>query len=392
MKKKGIANVSGSGGISRMSFVRKPTLILRIDRVKRNIQRMKEKADRSGVRLRPHFKTHQSAEIGEYYRQAGVEAITVSSVSMAVFFASRGWKDITIAFPVNLREIEEIQALSGRIKLNLLVESKESAEFLAARLPGTGGGLSAGVYLKIDTGYGRTGISAADADLAAAVATAVVRSRNLEFRGLLTHAGHTYEAPSPDAVRIIYRDTSVAMNALRDELRRRAFRDMEVSVGDTPGCSIADGFDGVDEVRPGNFVFYDALQLSIGSCREDDIAVAVACPVVAKHPERGEILIYGGAVHLSKDYYTDSGGRRIYGRIAPPADDGWGPLYPDCRVASVSQEHGRISASPEVIEGVRVGDLVMVVPAHSCLVADLLGEYFSPAGERIGSVFRKQSV
>jgi D-serine deaminase-like pyridoxal phosphate-dependent protein len=374
-----------------LDFIKTPTLILNTERVKRNIQRMKEKADRSGVRLRPHFKTHQSAEIGEFFRQAGVTAITVSSVSMAEFFASRGWRDITIAFPVNLREIEEIKALAGRISLNLLVESEESASFLASRLPGSAGRAAAGVYLKIDAGYGRTGIPAADADRAASVAAVVTRSRNLVLRGLLTHAGHTYEAPSPEAVRAIYRNTTAALNSLRDELRRRGFSGLEISIGDTPGCSIVDRFDGADEVRPGNFVFYDAKQLSLGSCSEDDLAVAVACPVVAKHPERGDVLIYGGAVHLSKDYYTDAEGRKIYGRVAPPAKDGWGLLYRDCRVSSVSQEHGRVSAGTEVIENLRIGDLVMVIPAHSCLAVDLLGVYYSPDGKRIGSVFRKQS-
>jgi D-serine deaminase-like pyridoxal phosphate-dependent protein len=378
-----------------MDFVKKPTLVLNVERVKRNIRRMKDKADRSGVILRPHFKTHQSAEIGEFFREAGVAGITVSSVSMAEFFASRGWKDITIAFPVNLREIEEIAALAGRISLNLLVESEESAALLASRLSQSGAsdspGTRAGVYLKIDTGYGRTGIPVTDVDKAASVASVVAKSPALALRGLLTHAGHTYEAPSLDAVRTIYRETAVAMNGLRDELLRRGFGGLKLSAGDTPGCSIVERFDGIDEVRPGNFVFYDAKQLSVGSCGEGDIGLAVACPVVAKHPERGEVLIYGGAVHLSKDYYTDAEGRRIYGRIALPAKDGWGPLRPDCRVSFVSQEHGRVSVGTEVLEKLRIGDLIMVIPAHSCLAADLLGVYYSPCGERIGSVFRKQS-
>ncbi len=373
-----------------LEFVKKPALILRTDRVERNIKRMKDKADRSGVRFRPHFKTHQSAEIGEYYRKAGIDAITVSSVSMAGFFAAQGWRDITVAFPVNVREIDEIRAIAGRIALNLIVESEESVRLLSAGLSSGGAAAKAGVFLKIDTGYGRTGIPAGDEASVAAVAGAVSRSANLEFRGLLAHAGHTYTAPSPDAVRLIYRETAAALNRLRDALHRRGHGNLQISVGDTPGCSGLEKFDGVDEVRPGNFVFYDAKQFSIGSCREEDLAAAVACPVAAKHPDRGEILIYGGAVHLSKDFYTDSGGRRIHGLVAPAAGDGWGALKPNCRVSSLSQEHGTVSVDTETMESLGVGDLVMIVPAHSCLAANLLGEYFSPGGARIGGVMRIQ--
>ena len=438
-----------------LDFVKTPTLLVMTHRVERNIERMKAKADRSGVRFRPHFKTHQSGEMGEYFRKAGVEAITVSSVSMARFFASRGWGDITIAFPVNLREMDDIRALAqdlaraspragdatgaragdatgaraggaarkpalraahadapapkepptgGQFRtdapaLNLVVESVESARALGRAFSagggsgsgGSGGGpaVEAGVYLKIDAGYGRTGIPAGDDGAAAAVARELTRSPGLKLRGLLAHAGHTYSAPSAEAVRGIFRETVEALGALKGRLAERGFRDLEISVGDTPGCSILDRFDGVDEVRPGNFVFYDAKQLGLGSCREEDIAAAVACPVVARHPERGQVLIYGGAVHLSKDFHTDPEGRRVCGLVALPAPEGWGPVKPRCRVSSVSQEHGVVTVDPETMAELSVGDLLVVIPSHICLAVDLLGEYHSPRGELLGTVWRR---
>ncbi len=79
---------------------------------------------------------------------------------------------------------------------------------------------------------------------------------------------------------------------------------LKLSVGDTPGCSLLPDFPGVDEIRPGNFVFYDAEQLEIGSCASNQIAVALACPIVARHPERNEVVLYGGAIHLSKESFT----------------------------------------------------------------------------------------
>ncbi len=107
----------------------KPTLLLNKSRVLRNIEIMINKAARSEVRFRPHFKTHQSAAIGAWFQERGVAAITVSSVDMARYFANHGWQDITIAFPVNMREIDKINALAETITLHLLVEAEESVHF-----------------------------------------------------------------------------------------------------------------------------------------------------------------------------------------------------------------------------------------------------------------------
>ena len=109
--------------------------------------------------FRPHFKTHQSDEIGKLYRAKGVTKIAVSSVSMARFFASDGWNDITIAFPVNLAETNDLDKLVSDINLNLLVESAYSTRFLAAHLTS-----DVGIYIKIDTGYHRTGIDVQNTD------------------------------------------------------------------------------------------------------------------------------------------------------------------------------------------------------------------------------------
>jgi len=281
-----------------MSITR-PTLILNEAIARRNIARMADKARRCGVRFRPHFKTHQSAVIGEWFRAEGVRAITVSSVVMAAYFADHGWNDITIAFPVNWLEVETINALAMRVKLGLLVESVETARFLRERLAAP-----ADIWLKIDVGNGRTGLAWDDSAGQTAVAGALNGSERLRLRGLLCHSGHTYAARGVKAIKAVWAESLQRVSAARAALVAAGFPNLELSPGDTPACSVVDDFSGVEEVRPGNFVFYDAMQVEIGSCGWPDVAVAVACPVVALHPERGQIVIYGGAVHLSKARMT----------------------------------------------------------------------------------------
>jgi D-serine deaminase-like pyridoxal phosphate-dependent protein len=312
-----------------LESIERPTPILNKGRVIRNIGHMAVKARRSGVRFRPHFKTHQSATIGDWFRDFGVETITVSSVDMAVYFAENGWEDITIAFPVNLRQTGVIRSLAERIKLAILVESKEVIPALVRDLMA-----EVDVWLKVDAGYHRTGVAWDDAEGLVELGRTVSEARGLRLRGLLTHAGHTYGAGSPAKI-------------------------------------------------AGNFVFYDLMQYRFGSCDENDIAMTVACPIVALHPERGQLALYGGAVHLSNASIPGAAGRASFGAISLPAGEGWSPILAQSEVVSLSQEHGIVQASEALLDGRNVGDIVAVIPVHSCLTANLLGRYLALDGEEI---------
>jgi D-serine deaminase-like pyridoxal phosphate-dependent protein len=211
-------------------------------------------------------------------------------------------------------------------------------------------------------------------------------AERLSFRGLLTHAGQSYHATSKDEIEAIHRSSVSRLRRVREALERVGFSRVELSIGDTPTCSVVDDLGGVDEIRPGNFVFYDLKQqLKIGSCSEEDIAVAVACPVVAKHPERTEIVLYGGAAHLSKESFVGEDGTTVFGRVSLLQNGAWGPTVPDTYVSSLSQEHGIVRTTSEIVDQVQVGDVLVVLPVHSCLLSYLLKDYHTLDGEILPS-------
>ncbi|MBN2472423.1 MAG: alanine racemase [Anaerolineae bacterium] len=358
--------------------ITRPAAILNTAVARRNIARMAEKARRSGVLLRPHFKTHQSAAIGEWFRAEGVSAITVSSVRMAQYFAAHGWRDIVVAFPVNWLEIEAINTLAETVDLGLLLESTATAQFLAERLTAP-----VQAWIEVDTGYHRTGIDWADAAALREVAAAVQAGPQMTLAGLLTHAGHSYHARSPEEIEAIYAETVSRLTTAREGLAQAGIHDLALSLGDTPCCSVVEDFSAVEEIRPGNFVFYDLMQVAVGACTPAEIAVGVACPVVAIYPEDHKVVVYGGAVHLSKEALALPDGGVSFGAVALPEDGGWSAPLPGCRVAGLSQEHGVIAASDDLLARVRVGDVLVVLPVHSCLTVDLLKHYVTLEGERI---------
>lgn len=343
-----------------------PTLIIDKEKCRQNISSMAAKAKMNHCLLRPHFKTHQSASVGQLFKAEGIEHITVSSVRMAQYFADLGFHNITIAFPVNIREMDAINHLTEKINLNLLVESTEALHYLAQHLKNP-----VQVFIKIDTAYHRTGILFSDTPSIDAILSAINASEKMQFLGFLTHAGHSYHASSTEEIMEIHSDTQTKMTRLKKHYQDK-YPSLQISVGDTPTCSLAEDFSWADEMRPGNFVYYDLMQYQLGSCPWDNIAVAVACPVVALHPEREEVIIYGGAVHLSKDQLTISPYGTVYGWVAHPTDKGWGDPMDGVYVKKLSQEHGTLHVPKDKMHYFKIGDLAYIIPVHSCLTANLL--------------------
>jgi len=378
--------MSSTGAISRIFYIAEkmlchltePTLLLDEKKCRQNIQRMADRARRFQIDFRPHFKTHQSREIGRWFRDTGVDRITVSSVRMAHYFAQDGWRDITIAFPTNLREIQQINALlyTG-VTLELLADQLETITYLDQHLIEP-----VGIYIKINTGNMRVGLQPHETQRLDQIVELITESSRLHLVGLLGHAGHSYDARSHYAINLVHEESVKAMDELRQRYRSQ-HPDLIVSLGDTPGCSISENFEGVDEMRPGNFVFYDLMQAQITACSPEEIAVVMACPVIAKYPERREIAFYGGAIHFSKDRLHSENGDTYYGLPVRWTDGGW-ELDEVGYVRKLSQEHGILRLHNGNLDAFQVGDMIGILPVHSCLTANLMKGYRTLQGRRIG--------
>lgn len=365
------------------NYLDKPAFLIDRRKILANISLMAEKAKDNNLIFRPHFKTHQSAEIGTWFKNAGVDRITVSSVDMAYYFAQAGWRDITIAIPVNLPEIPKINELASKINLNLLIDSEEALKSLIEKI-----NYPVKLWIKIDTGARRSGILAEYTDIISSLAVIIASSKRLSFGGILAHFGNSYSTKGSDDIYIVYKNGTEGLFRVKEAIEKRGLN-CKISIGDTPCCSTIDNFPGIDEIRPGNFAFYDLMQYNIGACPFEKIAAVIACPVIGKYPERGEFVVYGGAVHFSKDYITDTSGLRTYARAVIADKNGWSGFIPDIYVSSLSQEHGIVKAPVDFLRNIRIGDVVYFIPAHSCLSADLFNYYLTLDGGVIPKMVKR---
>ena len=347
-----------------MLKISSPTLIVDQQKAIANLQKMQLRASKAGAELRPHFKTHQSGVVGQWFLEAGITKITVSSVSMASYFAMHGFSDITIAFPFNILEMDELKSLMQKVKINLIVSSLSTLETVNQCIE-----KEVDVFLKIDVGTHRSGIEANEKKVIQDFFHQAKKLSNINMVGILAHAGHTYHAKGAVEIQSIADECSTKLNDLKTMFSERQ---LLISWGDTPSCSMAEMTAYFDEWRPGNFIFYDVMQYHIGSCNLRDIAVAVACPVVEIHPSRNQLVIYGGAVHFSKEFISADNGFKLFGYVVLFTEKGWSEPLPGAWLASLSQEHGIVQLTSEQIEDFRIGDVIGILPIHSCLTVSAL--------------------
>jgi D-serine deaminase-like pyridoxal phosphate-dependent protein len=358
--------------MSYLEQIASPTLLIDEKITRANLKKMADKAQELGKMLVPHWKTAQSRIVGNWAKDCGIREVTASSISLAEYLCGQGWDCIHIAFPFNIREIPRLNRLAAKQGISVQVVNAATARALAE-------GLTEKVefFVELDAGYGRTGIQATQEAELEAILTQANGSEFLRFKGFYIHPGHTYYGKDTDKIHL---ESQEALAKMKAKYLNR-YPNLVTRLGDTPGCAVRSEFGEVDELGPGNFVFFDLMQVQLGSCTKEDIAVCLAVPIVDIRKDRKEILIHGGGVHLAKDVLINEDGIKNFGEIVMLHEKGWSIPSHRSFVKSISQEHGIVQASDELLASVQVGDLLGVLPVHSCMTADCMGSYLSLDGQ-----------
>jgi D-serine deaminase-like pyridoxal phosphate-dependent protein len=358
-----------------------------LEALERHCARMSARADRLRVKLRPHVKTHKCVDIARIQTRGHSGAITVSTMAEARAFASAGFTDVIYAVPVPFPAIPEAAALRRLgVQLKLLLDHETTLWELESF--GSAQGVFFSVLLKVDCGYHRAGVDPERSE-SVAFAERVARSPHLKLEGVLTHAGHAYTCRSREEVRAVAERERAVMARFAARLRTAGVLVSEVSAGSTPTCCVAEDWTGVTEIRPGNYVFFDAFQQAMGNCSlEDALAFTVLASVIGHYPERGALLLNAGALALSKDagpVHLDPGcGFGI-------ACDLLGKPIPGLKMTCLSQEHAEVSVpAREIFDRFPVGAPIRIIPNHSCLAAACFERYLVLRGGEVVDEWRTE--
>ncbi len=344
-----------------------PALLVDLDVMERNLEEMAGLVRATGVRLRPHTKTHKSPEIALRQLASGAEGITVAKLGEAEVMADAGITDILVAYPiVGEAKLRRLRALMERADVLLALDGVEVAEGLGSM--GRDLGRSVPVLVEVDTGLHRLGRPPGrpSADLVADVA----RVPGVEVVGLLTHAGHAYRARTPAELLAIAEREALDLLETADACAKDGIELREISVGSTPTARLAARVEGVTEIRPGTYVFNDVQQMRVGVSTEATCAARVLVTVVSR-PSAERFVVDGGTKSFTSDGSSD------------PPFPGRGVVVGehDLVIDFMNEEHG--VGHVRGADGPQVGDRLEVIPLHACSCVNMFDVAF---GTRAGVV------
>ena len=345
-----------------------PAMLVDLDIAEANIASMAAFARRSGLRLRPHLKTHKSLAMARRQLAAGAVGLCAATVGEAAAFAVGGVTDLTLAYPVvGARKLERLAAVCRAADLTLVADSTAVADGYQEVARQAGRTLR--VLIEVDTGMGRVG---ATPDAAPGLARHVSGCHGLEFHGILTHAGHAHDAEGQLGVERVAREEAAIMGAVRAELERAGHEVAVVSAGSSLTARYLSAADGITEIRPGTYVYNDLRTLACWSCTYEEIAATMLATVISVDGTR--VVVDAGSKTLTTS--TDP----VYGQ---------GHLLsrPDGAFTRLSEEHGVLSVDGAPC--LSVGDRVRILPIHACVWSDLQPEVY---GIRDGQVVERIRV
>lgn len=341
-----------------------PQVVVDRRRVLHNIDRIQQMASDAGMALRPHAKTHKSPVVARWQIERGAVGVCCAKVGEAEVFADAGIHDIRLPYPVNPSNAARVAALMDRASISIIVDHLEVARGWSEAMQRAGRTLD--VLIKVDVGFHRCGIDPGAGALG--FVQRVASMPGLRLRGLLSHAGHAYNAASEDALCAVAQQEAATLTELRDAAARSGIPLDEISVGATPSLRFSVRQKGITELRPGNYVYFDRTQVSLGSASLDECALTVVATVVTKHP--GRIILDCGSKTLTSDQARGITASAGYGAVL--ADDGASPRRVDeaLTIERLSEEHATVRVNGTT--DLEPGDRVRVLPNHSCTVSNLV--------------------
>lgn len=346
-----------------------PVPVVELDILERNLDRMAAYTKQHGLRLRPHTKTHKSPWIAAEQIRRGAIGVTCATPREAEAM-SEVCSDILLGFPiVGEGKARRISALPPEIDITVSLDSEIALMDLAAAARKAGRRI--GVYVELDLGMHRVGVSSAEQ--AAELAMLVTQTPPIEYSGIAFYPGHIRENVNDQGPSL--ESLSSRLQTALEVMDEAGVRHPVVSGGSTPTVWSSHKIRGMTEIRPGTYVFNDRTTAIIGACDWTDCALTVLATVISTAVD-GQAVIDAGTKSLGREPV-----RGVEG-------EGFGSLleHPEVIVRGMSEEHGILELRNSAWKP-QVGERVRVIPNHVCIVVHLFDEIAGVRGTSIEKIW-----
>lgn len=341
-----------------------PSLLVDLDIMEANLRRVGDYARRHGLRLRPHTKTHKIPALGKRQLESGAVGLSVAKTTEGEVMLSSGTPDLLVAYPVvGVQKVERLLRLARKTQVTVALDTLEAAQPIATAAASVG--LRIGILAEINVGLDRVGMETGP-DLSAFIRR-IQSMPGLEWRGLAFYPGHIKRVTgASDAIAALRTLLSLTM----DGLNREGLTPEIVSGGSTPLLFESHTLPGVNEIRPGTYIFNDRNCLYGGYCEAGDCAATILATVVSVQGHR--MMLDCGSKTLSSDKLS-TGEDACFGEILDA---------PGAKLHKLNEEHGYVDLSA-CERTFHVGERVRVLMNHVCVAVNLQEQIYGIRGDRV---------
>lgn len=358
----------------RIAELDTPAILIDVDVMERNLARVADYARGHNLRLRPHTKTHKIPALARRQIDLGAVGLTVAKTTEAEVMLQAHPADLLVAYPViGKAKLERLLQVAASTDVTVSLDSETVALQLSEAA--SAAGRTIGALVEIDVGLRRVGV--APGPELVVLAKTVDALPGLEFRGIAFYPGHI-KRMDEEAVRELGTVDSV-INAAIADLTHAGLNVAIVSGGSTPALFHSHRVAGMNEIRPGTYIFNDRNTWKCGGCAFEDCAATVLTTVVSTSVP-GRVIVDGGSKTFSSD------------RCSVPEEPGFGvlPAYPDALFEKMNEEHGFFDMS-RTTHNLRVGDRLRILPNHICVAMNLHEQVYGVRGDEVVEVWKVEA-
>ncbi|WP_293722531.1 alanine racemase [uncultured Cetobacterium sp.] len=352
--------------MKKISSLTTPSFLVNLDTLEKNIAKYQTLADKNCVELFPMLKTHKSSEITKMQIEAGAKGVLVGTLDEAEAVVKKsGVKKVMLAYPViGDSNLERVIELNKCCELFVAFDNEIPAAELAKKLNNT----KINYQIIINSGLNRFGVTPENA---VSLLNSLNKYPNLVFKGISTHTGQVYGF-SKEHVKEITEKEITTMTLAKNLLIEAGANVEFVATGTTPTFEKAIESDDITVSRPGNYVFFDAIQVALGAAKEEECSLTVLATVISNPSEDLYILDCG-----SKCLGLDQGAH------GNSLTKGFGIIknHPELTIIGLSEEVAKVKK--EGPSALKIGDKIEIIPNHSCSAANMTNYLI---GHRNGSI------
>lgn len=324
-----------------------PALILDLDRFEANVGHLDRALGHTGIRVRPHAKSHKCIEIARRQIEAGAVGICCQKVGEAAVFLSGGIKDVLVTNevigPRKLRRLAQLAHRHSDSRVGICVDDISAVRQLSQMLSEENAEID--VYIELDVGQNRAGV--ADAEAALDLAREIMQHSRMTLMGLQAYAGSSqHRRGVPERKEASARAAAKAAD-VRAALRAAGLP-CELVTGGGSGTFAYDATSEVySEVQPGSYALMDV-----------DYARNEADPELPQFEHA--LFILSTVMSVRGDRATLDAGLKAFSTDSGPAR----PTFSGWQVRAVSDEHCVLMRLDESGPQIKLGSKALLVPGH----------------------------